>query len=234
MFNILSNARKEQILVKLQAQQRASLEELVTLTGASESTVRRDLNELEEQGLIRRLHGGAEIPQSLSSELSVLEKSFKNVQEKEIIAKKAMKYVSDGDVIFVDAGTTTAALILELKRSNKHLTVVTNSPMHGVSLMADNLTVYILGGLIKRSTDSVIGSQATEQLSHYRFNIAFVGANAYDDSIGAMTPDSEEAAIKQQAIKQSDKSYILIDKSKLGKTSFVKFALPEEVEVITE
>lgn len=212
----------------------ATLEELVFVTKSSESTVRRDLNALEEEKLLRRVHGGAELPQDLSEELSIFEKSSKNVHEKEIIAQKAIVKVSDKDVIYLDAGTTTGALIGELKQLRKRVTIVTNSPMHGVSLTAENLTVYILGGLIKKTTDSVIGGRALEQLANYRFNIAFLGANSYDAEMGAMTPDSEEAAIKRQAIRQSDQSYLLIDSSKIGQTSFVKFAESTEVEVITE
>lgn len=203
------------------------------VTNSSVSTLRRDLNELAEAELLRRVHGGAELLQDLSEELSFSEKSAKNVQEKQKIAESALKKVHANDVIFLDAGTTTGAMIDGL-RYKKGLTVVTNSVTHASRLMGENLTVIILGGIVRQLTDSVVGAQALAQLSNYRFNQAFIGANAFDNEKGAMTPDPEEAAIKAKTILQAETSYLLIDSSKVGLTSFVTFANSEDVEVLTE
>jgi DeoR family fructose operon transcriptional repressor len=189
---------------------------------------------LEEQKLLRRVHGGAELPQDLLVELSILEKSSKNVQKKNKIAIFAMEKITEGDTIYLDAGTTTGAMIPLLKKSQLSLTIVTNSVTHASNLTAELLTVHILGGLIKKTTDSVTGGEALSQLSNYRFNIALLGANAYDDGIGAMTPDSEEAAVKALAIQQSEESFVLIDSSKLSQTSFCLFAHPDDIQVLTE
>ncbi len=232
--SILANDRKQKILEFLSYQQRASLEELQSITETSVSTIRRDLNELEEEGLLRRIHGGAELLKDLSAELSILEKSSKNVHEKLIIAQKAVKKIANGDTIYLDAGTTTGALVNEINQLNSRLTVVTNSVTHASQLNNPSVNVIILGGMIKKSTDSVIGGRALEQLGTYRFNVAFLGANGFDEKNGAMTPDSEEAAIKRRAIMQSEMSYILLDQSKLGQTSFVQFARTEEIELLTD
>jgi len=144
-----------------------------------------------------------------------------------------MQKVSEGNVIFLDAGTTTAAMIPLLNQAGLQLRIVTNSVTHASKLTGEQLTVYVLGGLIKKTTDSVIGGQALSQLSNYRFNLAFIGANAYDEALGAMTPDGEEANIKQLVIQLAEKAYLLADRSKLSKTSFVKFAEADEVELIT-
>lgn len=234
MRKILANDRKQKILDCLAVNRRATLEELQQLTDSSVSTMRRDLNELEADKLLRRVHGGAELLQDFSEELSIFEKSSKNVQEKINIAQQAVKKISAGDTIYLDAGTTTGAMIPELQKLNFKLTIVTNSVTHASLFSATHFNVYILGGLIKKTTDSVVSSWALGQLANYRFNVAFLGGNAYDENIGAMTPDSEEAAIKRKVIEQSDMSYLLIDKSKVGQTSFVRFAFPEDVEVITE
>lgn len=226
--------RKKKILEYLNQKHIATIEELQTLTESSASTMRRDLNDLEEEKKLKRVHGGAELLQDLSKELSFIEKSTKNVQEKRQIADRAFSKISDGDTIYLDAGTTTGALIEKLNQSQFRLTIVTNSVTHASKLNGEHLTVYILGGLIKKITDSVVGGNALKQLSNYRFNSSFMGANAFDKEIGAMTPDSEEASVKTSAIHQSEISYLLVDTSKLGETSFVKFANPDEVEVITE
>jgi len=232
--NILADDRKQRILEVLKVKHRATLEELQELTNSSVSTIRRDLNELADEKLLRRLHGGAELTQDLSSELSILEKSSKNIHEKEQIAALALAEISDGDVIFLDAGTTTGAMIPGLRASAWRLSIVTDSVTHASKLISENLAVFILGGNVKSRTDSVIGGQALAQLANYRFNAAFIGANAYDEAIGAMTPDSEEASIKAQAIRQSETAFVLLDSSKLGQTSFVKFANPDEIKILTE
>lgn len=231
---MLATERKQRIINLLKEQKTATLEELTTITDSSVSTLRRDLNELEEENLLRRVHGGAELKQDLSEELSVLEKSSKNVQEKEKIAHLALEKIKDGDIIYLDSGTTVEALCRLINESDKYLTIVTNSISHLSHLTSEKLIVYLLGGRIKHTTAAIIGSSAFSQLSTYRFDIAFIGANAFDKELGAMTPDSEEAAIKAQAIQQSQKSYLLMDSSKIGQRSFIKFADAEKVEVITE
>ncbi|MDR0298522.1 MAG: DeoR/GlpR family DNA-binding transcription regulator [Streptococcaceae bacterium] len=231
---MLAIERQEKIMFKLKQQKQATIEELCELTVASLSTLRRDLNDLEAEGKLRRVHGGAELVQELSKEPSLFEKSSKNIQAKEKIAEKAIRKIKNGDVIYLDAGSTTGFLTEKINQSSLKITIVTNSITHLLSIRNPNSTVYILGGQQKRTTDAVVGSQALLQLSSYHFNVAFLGANAYDEKIGAMTPDQEEAAVKTLAIKQSQKSFLLLDSSKISQTSFVKFASPDEVRLLTE
>lgn len=98
-------------MAKITAENYVALEDLMQLLSSSESTVRRDLDELEREGKLHRVHGGAELFHSLQEELSNQEKSVKNSQIKEIIAQKAAELVFDNDVIFIDAGTTTEFLL---------------------------------------------------------------------------------------------------------------------------
>ncbi len=233
-MEMLANERKKRIVYYLKINRRATIEELLTLMDCSISTLRRDLNELEKEKSLRRVHGGAELTQDLSEELSISEKTSKNIQEKEEIAQIALSKIKDGDIVFLDAGTTTGLLAELINQSHLYLTIVTNSVTHLAKLTDGRLIVYLLGGRVKKVTDAIIGSQALEQLSAYQFNVAFVGANGFDTKHGAMTPDHEEAAIKGLAVKQSQNAYVLADSSKLGQMSFVKFANSEEVELITE
>ncbi|MFK5277857.1 DeoR family transcriptional regulator, partial [Lactococcus lactis] len=89
--------------------------------------------------------------------------------------------IKDGDIIFLDAGTTTGILAELINQSHLYLTIVTNSVSHLAKLTDDRLIVYLLGGRVKKVTDAIIGSQALEQLSAYQFNSAFVGANGFDN-----------------------------------------------------
>ena len=111
---MLKTERKQLILEELNQQHVVSLEKLVSLLETSESTVRRDLDELEAENKLRRVHGGAELPHSLQEEETIQEKSVKNLQEKKLLAQKAASLIKEKDVIFIDAGTTTAFLIREL------------------------------------------------------------------------------------------------------------------------
>ena len=109
---MLVNERKKRIVDYLKINRRATIEELLTLMDCSISTLRRDLNELEKEKSLRRVHGGAELTQDLSEELSISEKTSKNIQEKEEIAQIALSKIKDGDIVFLDAGTTTGLLSL--------------------------------------------------------------------------------------------------------------------------
>ena len=221
---MLAKERKKRIVYYLKINRRATIEELLTLMDCSISTLRRDLNELEKEKSLRRVHGGAELTQDLSEELSISEKTSKNIQEKEEIAQIALSKIKDGDIVFLDAGTTTGLLAELINQSHLYLTIVTNSVTHLAKLTDGRLIVYLLGGRVKKVTDAIIGSQALEQLSAYQFNVAFVGANGFDTKHGAMTPDHEEAAIKGLAVKQSQNVYVFADPSKLRQITFLKFS----------
>ena len=227
---ILKSERKQLILDEIKEKKFLQLEEMVQLLDSSESTVRRDLDELESEGYLRRVHGGAEVVSKLQTEESIQEKSIKNVQEKMEIAQKALSLIEDGDVIFIDAGTTTELLVELLDRRN--LTVVTDSIHHAAKLVEKNFKTIIIGGFVKQSTDASIGRAAVEQISQLNFDKAFIGMNGVDESF-LTTPDMEEAAIKKTIIENAQKTYVLLDVSKIGQVSFAKVARIDKVALIT-
>ena len=228
--SILKSERKQLILDEIKEKKFLQMEEMVQLLDSSESTVRRDLDELESEGHLRRVHGGAEVVSKLQTEESIQEKSIKNVQEKRGIAQKALSLIEDGDVIFIDAGTTTELLVELLDRRN--LTVVTDSIHHAAKLVDKNFKTIIIGGFVKQSTDASIGRAAVEQISQLNFDKAFIGMNGVDESF-LTTPDMEEAAIKKTIIENAQKTYVLLDASKIGQVSFAKVARIERVTLIT-
>lgn len=208
-----------------------ALEDLMQLLDSSESTVRRDLGELEQEGRLHRVHGGAELFHSLQEELSNQEKSVKNSQIKQALAQKASRFVYDNDVIFIDAGTTTEFLIPFLQ--GKNVTVVTNSIHHATRLVDLSIKTIIIGGYVKQTTDASIGSVALEQIRQMNFDKAFLGMNGVDEAY-LTTPDMEEAVIKKAVIANAKVSYILVDGTKIGQVSFVKVAAIDQVTIITE
>ncbi|MBT0945111.1 DeoR/GlpR family DNA-binding transcription regulator [Streptococcus lutetiensis] len=206
------------------------LDDLVSLLDTSESTVRRDLDELESERKLHRVHGGAELPHSLQEEFTNQQKSIKNIQEKMLVAKKAASLISNDDVVFVDAGTTNELLLGYLSQDN--LTVVTNSIHHAAKLVDKNIQTIIIGGHVKKSTDASIGAVAYEQIKQLNFDKAFLGINGIDEEF-LTTPDMEEAAIKKTVIENARKSYIVTDSSKIGRVSFAKVDKIENTTIIT-
>lgn len=206
------------------------LDDLVSPLDTSESTVRRDLDELESERKLHRVHGGAELPHSLQEEFTNQQKSIKNIQEKMQVARKAASLISNDDVIFVDAGTTNELLLGYLNQDN--LTVVTNSIHHAAKLVDKNIQTIIIGGHVKKSTDASIGAVAYEQIKQLNFDKAFLGINGIDEEF-LTTPDMEEAVIKKTVIKNARKSYIVTDSSKIGRVSFAKVDKIENATIIT-
>ena len=217
---MLKSERKQFILEKVLKEKFVSLETLVQELGTSESTVRRDLDELEAESKLRRVHGGAESLHFLQEEESNKEKSIKNIQVKSKIAVKAAELIKDHDVIFIDAGTTNELLVQEIV--NPTVTVVTNSIHHATKLVERNVPTVIIGGKVKSSTDASIGGIALNQIGQLNFDKAFLGMNGIDDEFYS-TPDLENAK----------KTYILADDSKIGVTSFVKVAPIKRAMIIT-
>ncbi|WP_333492920.1 DeoR/GlpR family DNA-binding transcription regulator [Streptococcus infantarius] len=230
MARILKSKRKQLIMEKLSHDKFVRLDDLVSLLDTSESTVRRDLDELESERKLHRVHGGAELPHSLQEEFTNQQKSIKNIQEKMQVARKAASLISNDDVIFVDAGTTNELLLGYLNQDN--LTVVTNSIHHAAKLVDKNIQTIIIGGHVKKSTDASIGAVAYEQIKQLNFDKAFLGINGIDEEF-LTTPDMEEAVIKKTVIENARKSYIVTDSSKIGRVFFAKVDKIENATIIT-
>lgn len=231
-LKMLTEERHQKILEWLERDGLVKSHDLVNWLDASESTVRRDLQELEDLGLLERVHGGAKRPQHLEQELGMIEKSSKNVQQKQLIAQFAVETIHEGDVIYLDAGTTTSEMVPFLKQ--RTVTVVTNSVGLAAHLVEAQIATIVLGGRIKLTTDAIIGSQAIEQLKQYRFNKVFMGMNGVDPISGYSTPDPEEAILKRTAIQQSEEAYVLVDHSKFNQTSFVSVAPLSAASILTD
>ncbi|MFS9449579.1 DeoR/GlpR family DNA-binding transcription regulator [Streptococcus cristatus] len=227
---MLKSKRKQLILEKVMKDKFVSLEYLVKALDTSESTVRRDLDELESERKLRRVHGGAESLHFLQEEESNQEKSIKNIQEKTRIAQKAASLIQEYDVIFIDAGTTNELLVNELH--DPSVTVVTNSIHHATKLVERNIPTVIIGGVVKRSTDASIGGVALNQIGQLNFDKAFIGMNGIDDGFFT-TPDMEEGAVKRAILENAKRTYVLADASKLGQTSFAKVAPISRARLIT-
>ena len=228
---MLTPERHQYIIEKIKKDGFVKIQELVKDLHTSESTIRRDLSQLEDMHLLKRVHGGAELVKKRGQEPTISEKSTSHFLEKRAIAKYAASMIEEGDCIYIDAGTTTLEMIPYLK--DRTITVVTNGIQQAAALKDSDGITYLIGGRIKKSTNALIGSQAIENLTHYRFDKCFLGMNGIHSSWGYSTPDPEEAILKKSAIDLSKESYVLADPSKFGETSFSKVAELNQATIIT-
>ncbi|MCM3240225.1 DeoR/GlpR family DNA-binding transcription regulator [Heyndrickxia oleronia] len=227
---MLEPERHQIILEALKIKNSVTLQELVKLTNSSESTIRRDLIQLEQEKFLKRVHGGAQRLQGKLQEPSMIEKSSKNLQEKRQISKYAGGLVEEGDCIYLDAGSTVFEMIPYLPTN---IVVVTNGLMHANELLEKNIKTYLIGGYAKPTTKAFIGRGALESLGHYRFDKCFMGVNGIHHQFGYTTPDPEEAMVKQLAISLTREAYVLADETKFSEISFAKIADLNEASIIT-
>lgn len=232
-MKVLAEERQQLILELLRTSQVVTLQQICAHTKCSESSARRDLQQLEANGLLARIHGGATLRHSLQDEASMSGKQTQNVAQKTAIAQYAAGLVQPHDVIFLDAGTTTLAMVPYL-RGIEDVTVVTNGINHANALIAAQVKTLILGGIIKPTTKAIIGSQAVASLRHFSFNKAFLGTNGIDLRQGLTTPDTEEAELKRMAQRQAEQVFALADASKFNHVSFVSFAALKDAIIISD
>ncbi|WP_326831222.1 DeoR/GlpR family DNA-binding transcription regulator [Anaerococcus porci] len=229
-IQMIFEKRLEIILDTLKEFRQVSNKILIDKLDISESTLRRDLDFLEQRGEIKRVHGGAILTNVEFEEKSYDKNIILNIDKKCNIAKKASNLIGNSKYIFLDAGTTTNLLIDYL---DKDINVVTNGIMHIDKLNKKKIKTILLGGLVKSKTNVTIGEKTILELSSFNFDIAFIGANGYANG-EFTTHDPSEAKIKRLAIERSRKAYILADSSKKNRIYFSKICSINEVDLIRE
>ncbi len=225
------NVRRLSTILKILEEKRSvTLQELIDKLQVSEATIRRDLTTLEKQGKLKRVHGGAILTEE--KEENIISKKELHLKAKEKIAKKAIEFIKNGSILYLDAGSTTETIIKYLE-NKENIIVVTN----GITLLEElgkyGIETHLIGGEAKFTTGATVGIGAVQSLRTYNIDIAFIGANGISPE-GYSTPDPKEAIVKSEAIKRSKKVYFLCDSSKFYKKSFVNFATLDEGELITE
>ena len=216
---MLAEERFSMILALLAKQRTATVQELCEALNASESTIRRDLTELDRLGKLNKVHGGATLPdgQFHADEPSMAAKEELAVKEKWNIAQSAASLILRDDFVFIDAGSTTLALARAISGEALEAGYVTNGVAHARLLVQKGCRVFIPGGLLRPQTEAIIGASALVSLQQYNFTKAFMGANGVALESGFTTPDPEEAAVKAAAIHRARESWFLVDDSKFAK-----------------
>jgi DeoR family fructose operon transcriptional repressor len=223
--------RKRLILELLGKSDVAYLADLAEATGASDSTVRRDVDELVKEGEVVALRGGAVRLAQRMVELSTAVKALINKDEKTAIAAAAARQVRDGETIYVDAGTTALQMIPFLAGLNVH---IVTSNTHLLTLVPDpSIGITVLAGDYLPDTGSIVGSLTEDLLRRMFFDKAFIGASGVSARAGVNTFDVREAMKKQIVHANSIESFVLVDHTKLGKSSLHQALELSETVIVT-
>jgi DeoR/GlpR family transcriptional regulator of sugar metabolism len=227
--------RRDQILAYLSARDRTSVSELSQTLGVSEVTVRKDLDQLEAQGVLTRVHGGAVVSGRGRLELYFAAREQEHLEEKRRIAQAAAALVQSGQRIFLDA-STTALQVTRLIKDREDLIVVTNGLYTALELnFCAGITTIVVGGTMRRRSSSLVGSLNHNSLQRLRVDIGLFGARGVTARDGLMESEIDEAQLKQQMASASSLVVGIVDSSKFGTMAFSAFALPHEIDrIITD
>jgi len=231
MRKILAPERREQLRDIVRQDGVARLGELCRRLNASTATVRRDLEAMEAQGMIRRVHGGAVSIESRLDEPVFDDKAAIAPREKRKIAESAAELVKAGDTIYLDGGST----VLELARmlaDRTDITVVTNSLRAAIELAGRGPRLILTGGQFRRLSQTMVGALSRAVLDQLHFDKAFMGTIGLSAAEGLTTTDPDEAFTKHEAAARADELIVLADSAKIGRVSFAKSGPIADIDLL--
>ncbi len=211
-----------------------SLDDLCREFDVSKNTVRRDVAEIVEHTDIRKIYGGVSVQRNVIPP-PFAERSAVNQDIKDSLGRKAAQFVNDGDIIYVDSGTTTCRMIDYLKDRND-VTVVTHSlDVINRAVAYPRLNLIALSGTLNRKTLSFTGQSTIDVLQDLNISKAFMAANGLSVKNGATQSTSIEFAIKKCVVRRSDTVYLMLERRKIGAVSLLTYCPLERIDsIITE
>lgn len=222
--------RRTQILQMVNTNGRMRASELAKELNVTTETIRKDLLYLNDMGLLEKNFGGA-IAINESNERPLAERKIENVAEKTAIARFALSYIADNNVIFIDAGSTLVAFA-ELLPSDLNLTIVTNSFEVIPYLLKTSSVVYFIGGEVSGITMSTSGFWANQALDSIKIDVAFLGTSGFQSHSGPTSKQFTQAHIKQSIIKNSAKTIVLADHTKFVSNAVLQFADWADIDLL--
>lgn len=230
---MIVNERYLKILNLLDDKGSITINEIVDLLNISESTVRRDLNNLDKQNKLVKVHGGAISNKNLyiTKDENINNKKLINQDKKILIAQKAVSFIKPNDFVYIDAGTTTLEMINFIKEKNA--IYITNGLPIAETLIKKEFETIMIGGKIKNDTEATVGSFSKNFIEKLNFTVGFFGTNGVSLKNGFTTPDLEESYIKAKALNKSNKAFVLCDDSKFNLVSSITFAQLKDACIIT-
>jgi len=217
---VVPEYRRSRILAALHLQERTSVNELAIQLGVSRETIRRDLTQLENGALLRKVHGGA-MPLQTAMEPELRLRTAQHRLEKQLIGNRAARLFRAGDSLFIDAGSTTTAFSSALA-AVRGLTVITNSLEVALRLgRARDIGVHLLGGAFKSAGIETVGAEVVEQITAFHPDYAVLTVGAIDEDGNVCDFDHDEATVARAMIRQARSIVLLADHSKFGRQALM-------------
>jgi DeoR family transcriptional regulator, aga operon transcriptional repressor len=224
--------RHQIILSRLREQGHVSVAELSQELNVSSVTIRKDLKLLEERNLLFRTHGSATPKNPYIGDRHLNEKEKMQVHEKQRIAQKAVSFIAPGDSIILASGTTINELSRQIP-SIKGLTIISSSVTAAINLTGnEDAEIIQLGGMVRKSSASVMGPHTEKMLEGFNSNKIFLGVDGIDPDYGLTTTHALEASLNQMMIRAAHKVIVLADSTKFGRRGFARICSLEEVDMI--
>jgi DeoR family fructose operon transcriptional repressor len=227
----LAPARLENLRRMLRKDHVVRVGELSQQLQVSLATIRRDLDELESLGEIRRVHGGAVGVESRLEEPLFDDKASIAAKEKHRIARAALKYIKPNQTIFLDGGSTVLELA-RLLRDRSNLTILTNSLRAAIELAACGPRLILIGGELRRLSQTLVGPITRLTLQELQVDKAFMGTMGLSLQEGLTTTDPAEAYTKELVMEHAQEVVLLADHTKVGKISFSRAGQLDRVRVL--
>lgn len=222
------NKRQNRILSLLGKNDEVTVNDLAAELDVSSVTIRQDLNFLESEGLLKRVHGGAVLKDAddLSNRLGI------NYQKKLKIARKAATYVNEGETILIESGSINALLARELSRKKNVKIITTNVFIARQFRNNKEVNIILLGGLYQHQSETLVGKITKACIDQININKAFIGIDGYSTKAGFTLRDLYRAEISTYIVEKSREVFIVTDSSKFGKTELTNVCYPKDIQYI--
>jgi DeoR/GlpR family transcriptional regulator of sugar metabolism len=229
---LMAEERRTQILQIVRSAGRAKVNELSQLFSASAVTIRHDLNELHQRGLVVRSHGGAMLPDTILREPPVLERLKEHSDEKQRIGARAVALINDGETIILDSGTTTLEIARHLKKK-QGLHVITNGVNIAAELLdARGVQTFIIGGTVRGESASISGRFSEEMFDQFSADKLFLSGAGCDLEFGVSGANLEETMVNRAMLRISREIILVADASKFSKRSMTRIAPFSEIDTV--
>lgn len=230
--SLFQSERQREIVTLSLQHGRVEVSELATRFQVTTETIRRDLSELQEQRLVRRVHGGAVAWETSGFEPLLVVRNDQQDDEKRRIAKIAVNELPDSGTIIIDSGSTLGRFA-EAVPATANIRVVTNSlPIAQTLAEHDEVEVIVLGGKVRKNTMAMVDAETIASLEPYSVDTLFISTDGLSPEVGLTTPYRQEAGLKQAMIQSARRVVALVDHSKFSKDQFVRFAEWSDVDVL--
>ncbi len=224
--------RKQEIVKLIMKQKSIKVNDLSLLYNVTEETIRRDLEKLENENILKRTHGGAVIIETPGEDLSFFERVKEHIDDKRKLAKHVAEFVKDGDTIMLDS-STTALEVGKAIQDHRQVTILTNSLNACLELSSNSqFRIISSGGILNTKTMSFEGPAAVKGLNHYCADKVIFSCKGIDLDKGIMESSEYVAEIKQEMIRSAKQVILVVDQSKFDKTALVRMDDFSQVDVM--